>query len=359
MENIQDKNIEILFEPIKHEYTVNGEKAKISVTGIVEKQVTGNEYFSVPPDVLQRAADRGTEIHADLEYFVGKGTAPKTKACQNFANYIKANGWTIESPLCEFKMAIRWTAQNDKKIQSFILSGTADLLCKLNGKWVVIDHKTTSSVHEESVRWQMSLLDFMARQLNGCIINGVLFDYIPAEELYVFHFDKSDVFKPIKVDRISDVEIMRMLDAEALDEEYHPTPVEILTPRQQDSLMELQKKLYSLKLAKKRLDDEEAQLRAQMEAAFAAHPDTKKVELEHMSITYTAPTTVEGFDKEKFKSENPELYKKYVTTSARKGSVTITLSKELQAQLELSSPDVAIAQPKLTGRKNTKRGFFS
>ena len=201
MENIQDKNIEILFEPIKHEYTVNGEKAKISVTGIVEKQVTGNEYFSVPSDVLQRAADRGTEIHADLEYFVGKGTAPKTKACQNFANYIKANGWTIESPLCEFKMAIRWTAQNDKKIQSFILSGTADLLCKLNGKWVVIDHKTTSSVHEESVRWQMSLLDFMARQLSGCIINGVLFDYIPAEELYVFHFDKSDVFKPIKVEK--------------------------------------------------------------------------------------------------------------------------------------------------------------
>ncbi len=356
----QEKVINIEFEPVAHEYTVNGEKAKISVTSLIGKQVTRDEYFSVDPEVLKRAADRGTDVHADLEYFVGKGTEPRTPECKNFAKYIQANGWTIEDPLCEFKLAIRYTAFNRVKIQSFILCGTADLMCKLNGKWVVIDHKTTSTIHEESVRWQMSLLDYMARQLNGCTINGKLFEYIPAEELYVFHFDKQAVFRPVKVDPISDVEIERLLTAEALDEEYHPTPVDILTPRQEVSLLELQKKLYSLKLAKKRLDEEESALRTQMEQAFEAHPDTKKVELSDVTVTYTPPTTVEGFDKERFKEENPELYKKYVTKSTRKGSVTITLSKELQAQLELRAPDVAIAALPAPKRKNKmNKGFFS
>ncbi|MCM1322946.1 MAG: PD-(D/E)XK nuclease family protein [Acetobacter sp.] len=355
----QPEIVEILFEPEKHEYTVNGEKADISVTTLIGKQVTHDEYFNVDPAVLKRAADRGTDVHADLEYFVGKGTEPRTQECKNFAAYIKANGWIIEHQLCEFKLAIKHTVDTGTKICSFILSGTADLMCKLNGKWVVVDHKTTSTIHEESVRWQMSLLDYMARQLSGSTINGYKFDYEPAEELYVFHFDKQAVFRPVKVERIPDIEIERLLDAEAKKEEYHPTPVDILTPRQMDELLDVEKKIASLKLAKKALDNQEAQLRAAMEEAFAAHPGTKKVELPHVTVTYKVPSTKQTFDVEKFQQDHPDLYKQYLVTTPVKGSVTITLSKDVQASLEARTPDVAIQQLPPPKRKNTKRGYFS
>lgn len=359
--------VNIEFEPVKHEYTVNGKKAKISVTSLIGKQITHDEYSTVDPAVLQRAADRGTDVHADLEFFVREGTEPRTQECKNFQKYIKEHNWTIENQLCEFKMAIEHTVTTPTKVCSFILSGTADLICKLNGKRAIIDHKTTSVVHEESVRWQMSLLDYMGRKLNGKIINGFLFNYEPAEEFYCFHFNKQAVFKPVKVEKISDIEIERLLDAEAQDEEYHPTPLDILTPRQQDALLELEKKLAGLKLAQEALSKQEAELKEEMLAAFQVHTDVKKLELPHLSISYVTPasTTKEEVDLEKLKAQFPEAYAACVVQkiSVTKPSVRITLSKEVKQLIEANNSTIQ-ALPSLPDatkpRKNSKRrGFFS
>ena len=364
MEEQETKKIDILFDPEKHAYTVNGKPAKISVTTLIGKQISKDEYIAVPDDVLKRAADRGTAVHADLEYYVGhQPHEPTTPECKNFANYIKANGWTIENPLTEFKLALEFSCVVDNKKYSFILCGTADLICILNGKHVVVDHKTTSVIHEESVRWQMSLLDYMARQLNGYIINGQLFNYVPAEEMYVFHFNKEAVFKPVRVDPISDVEIERLLIAEAMDEEYHPTPVEILTPRQQVALAEIEKKLTAIAAAKKLLEAEETKLKSEMLAAFEAHPDAPKtVDFGTVSCTYKKPYTRTSFDSEKFQQDHPDLYEQYVKVSTVKSSVSITLSKELKEYIEAKPQEIPLLSPpakKDQTKTKTKRGFFN
>ena len=360
----QPKQVEILFDPEKHAYTVNGKPAKISVTTLIGKQISKDEYIAVPEDVLKRAADRGTAVHADLEYYVGhQPHEPTTPECKNFANYIKANGWTIENPLTEFKLALEFSCVVDNKKYSFILCGTADLICILNGKHVVVDHKTTSVIHEESVRWQMSLLDYMARQLDGCIINGHEFHYTPAEELYVFHFDKSAIFRPVKVAPISDIEIERLLIAEAMDEEYHPTPVEILTPRQQVALEEVEKKLTAIAAAKKLLEDEETKLKSEMIQAFESHPDAQKtINFGAVSVTYSKPGTRTSFDSEKFQQDHPDLYAQYVKTSTTKSSVRITLSKEIKEYIEAKPQEIPLLSPpakKAADKPKTKRGFFN
>lgn len=364
MEEITQKKIDIQFNPENHTYTVNGKPAKISVTTLIGKQIEKDEYIAVPEDVLKRAADRGTAVHADLEYYVGhQPYEPTTPECKNFANYIKANGWTIENPLTEFKLALEFSCVVDNKKYSFILCGTADLICILNGKHVVVDHKTTSVIHEESVRWQMSLLDYMARQLNGYLINGQLFTYVPAEEMYVFHFNKEAIFKPVKVEPISDVEIERLLIAEAMDEEYHPTPVEILTPRQLVALEEIEKKLTAIAAAKKLLEAEETKLKSEMLAAFEAHPDAPKtVDFGTVSCTYTKPTTRTSFDSEKFQQDHPDLYEQYVKVSPVKPSIRITLSKELKEYIEAKPQEIPLLSPpakKEPTKTQTKRGFFT
>ena len=354
----EPRQITIDFIPETHRYFVDGEEAKISVTALIDKQVTQTEWFAIDPEILKRAADRGTDVHADCEYFIGKGTEPRTQECKNYATYIKEHNWKIENALTEFKLAIRWTSTDGKA--SFVLCGTADLICRLNSVPIISDYKTTSVIHEESVRWQMSLLDFMARQLNGCIINGQQFIYEPAQELYVFHFDKQAKFTPVKVDFIPETEIIRLLDAEAKNEEYHPTPVDLLTPRQQEALIEVEKKLCSMKAAKTILDAEEAKIREELIQAFQAHPQAKSLKLESVSVTYTGETTKQTFDVERFQAEHPDLYEQYLVTSKVKPRVTITLAKHIKDQIEAYAPRTtqisALPAPK---RRNIKKGFFS
>lgn len=353
------EQIQIDFTPETHEYKVNGKKAKISVTALIDKQISKTEWFAIDPEILQKAAARGTDVHADLEYFVGKGTEPRTQECKNFAEYLKAHQWKIEEPRTEFKLAIEHTAERNGIKHSFILCGTADLICVLNGKHIILDYKTTSVIHEQEVRWQMSLLDYMARQLNGKEINGEPFIYVPAEEMYVFHFDKQAKFKPVKVDPIPDVEIIRLLDAEALEEEYHSTPVDILTPKQEQRLLDIEKRLTALKAAQALLANEEASLKAQMEQAFQAHPATRKVELSNLTISYKPGTTRTTFDTARFEKDHPDLYKQYCVVTEVKGSVSITLSKQVKEQIEAYSSDIpslpALPKP---ARKNSKRGYF-
>lgn len=356
---MEPRQIQIDFIPETHEYFVDGEKAKISVTSLIDKQVTRTEWAGIDPEILRRAADRGTKVHADCEYFIGKGTKPKTPECQNYATYIKEHNWQITQALTEYKLAIRYVSTD--ATASFILCGTADLICFLNGVPIVADYKTTSVIHEESVRWQMSLLDYMARQLNGCIINGQLFEYTPAEELYVLHFDKQARFTPVKVDFIPEAEIVRMLDAEAKNLEYYPTPVELLTPRQQEQLLELEKKLCSLEATKKLLEKEESAIRSELISAFQAHQDVKTLTLASLSATYTPATNRETFDTKRFAEEHPDLYKQYLTTTEVKPKVTITLAKHIKEQIEAYSPQTAqiSALPAPKQRRTLKRGFFN
>ena len=358
----ENQQLEITFLPEPHEYFVNGKKAKLSVTNLIEKQISHNEYFSVDPGILKRAADRGTDVHADLEYIVGKGTEPRTLEGKNFVRYIKEHNWTIENARTEYKLAIEHaTTKSDGSLAAFILCGTADLICTLNGKPVVVDHKTTSVIHTEDVRWQMSLLDYMARKLSGYRINGEYFEYHPAEEMYVFHFDKQGNFTPVQVDPIPDVEIERLLDAEAKDEEYHATPVDILTPKQEAELLDIEKQITSLKAAQKVLEAKEKELKRLMIEAFEAHPGTTSVQLPSFTVSYIPPTTRTSPNFEIIAKDFPQVSTdpKYQQVSNVSGSIRITLNKNIKDTIEAYSAATPIATPNNnTVYRAKKRGFF-
>lgn len=356
---MENNQLDIQFFDDTHTYLVNGKQAKISVTALIEKQITKTDWRGVDMEMLQRAANRGTDVHSDLEHFVGYGTEPRTEECKNFAKFLKDNNWVIEDPLCEFKLAITFRVPYKGSYAELLLTGTADLICKLNGKYTVIDHKTTSVVHKEYVAWQMSLLNYMARKCNGMVINGRPFNYHEAEQLFVFHFDKQAKFKPVPAEFIPDSEIERLLEAEAKDEEYHATTIDILTPRQQLDLEEIEKKLCSLKAAQKMLDEQEKLLKAEMKTAFESHPQVKKVEMSNVTVSYTSPTTKTVFDTEAFQRDYPELYAKYSVTQPVAGSVRITLAKNVKDMLEAKSSELpllpTLPRPKRAG---TKKGFF-
>lgn len=350
--------IEILFKEEGHEYTVNGRKSDCSVTELIGKQIDKTEWFGVPSDVLKRAADRGTFVHKDLELMVRDGRPPETQEAKNFAAWLTTQ--KLENPKTEFKLAIEH--------HGLLLTGTADFIATLNLFSTLADYKTTSVIHHETVRWQLSLLDYMARKCNGAIINGVLLEYTPAEKFFVFHFDKEGVFTPVELTKISDIEIERLLDAEADGKEYHPST--FITPRLQADVVAVQTQIAQHQLALKALEAQDTALKTSLLTAFEANPDIKSVECPEFKITYVAPTVTTSFDSKGFEAAFPEEAKKWRKTSSKKGYVLITLrdataqNSAIPASLptQSASPSTQSGLPSLppapAKRKKAKKDYF-
>lgn len=366
----QPIDVSILFDEPTHTYLINNVKARTSVTSLIDRQVFKTNWAGVDPVVLQRAAQRGTNVHKDLELFLRDGREPETPCGQNFKTFLHENEWEFIDHKEEFKVAIEWKS---KKGNSFILAGTADLFATLKTRDfqapIAADHKTTSVVNRDSVRWQLSLLDYMARNLNGNKINGEPFEYTPAEKLFCFHFNKQAQFTPIEVTPISDVEIERLLEAEADGEEYFPIPQEIITPRQQEEILSIEQQIVQLEQTKKALETRKKELTDALLQGFEKHTDITSIKTDSFTISYVKGRETKKFDEERFITENPDIAQKYqksifdseafttsnydwaqeyIETKTTKASVRITLSKELKENIPLittSSGRITVSTP--------------
>ena len=342
--------VNIEFNEELHEYHVNGRKADISVTALIDKQISKTEWHTIPADVLQKAADYGTAVHLDLELFVRDGKTPEFNETKNFQKFLKSN--PLATPRTEFRLALEH--------RGLLLTGTADLMAYLNMIPIIADYKTTSVIYEESVRWQMSLLDYMARKLHGAIVNGSLFEYTPAQKLFVFHFDKKKQgqFTPVEVAPISDIEIERMLDAEAAGQEYVPTT--FITPRLQQEVLSIQAAITKHKKAIAELEAQDDALRAGLLTAFEAHPDIKRVECPEFTISYVAPSQGTAFDAKAFEAAHPDQALNYQKTTSRKGYVTIKLKEgaDISVADSTSAALPPVPKPAPTKRSKAKQGYF-
>lgn len=365
-------DVTILFTEETHEYLVNNKKAKISVTSLIDKQISKTNFASIDPVILANAAARGTRVHRDLELFVKDGTVPTTPEAINFKLFTEKNGWEFTDHLEEFKLALEWTSRNNPN-NSFILAGTADLITNLRGivskdsiTPIMVDHKTTSVIHTQDVRWQLSLLNYMARALDKSVINGQFFNYIQPTNFYVFHFNKQAQFEPIEVTLINDIEIERLLDAEADGEEYHPLPTDIITPRQQEELLSIEQQIAQLEQTKKVLELKKEKLKQSLIEGFILHPEVTSIKTNSFSISFIQGSTASVFDASRYEEEHPEEASKYRRDKVTKPQVRITLNKSLREeipilatgtgqQLVLESPPVA----KKGKREKAKKDYFN
>lgn len=78
---------------------------------------------------------------------------------------------------------------------------------------------------------------------------------------------------------------------------------------------------------KKKLEEKEKTLKEELEKAMTEN-GVKKFSNDFISISWVEPTTTETFDSATFKKDNPELAKKYIKISSKKGYVKITLKEE-------------------------------
>lgn len=163
------------FDPVKHAYTLNGEKvqgvttvlsllakpalivwaAKMAAEYIETTLEAGVAYDEVQIKEFAKnaqwahrskkdsAADAGTMVHEWIQAYV-EGKNPKMPVHEGMQKAIKAFlDWWIKQDVKVIQAEAKLCSPTLK------LAGTADLVCMLNGKLTIIDWKTGSGIYPE------------------------------------------------------------------------------------------------------------------------------------------------------------------------------------------------------------------
>lgn len=311
--------MKIEFREKDHTYFVNGEIAGISVTALLRKHGLAPDYSNISKAVLDNASNIGVEVHKDLENVLNiKDYTPTTYQGEQYAEYVKN---TFDCGVAEQMLAYEYNGM--------IIAGTADVMAiGKNGNLILADQKNTSKFHREYVSWQVSLLDYFARKLNGEKINGNPFNWKGASEFYCYHYNTSDggkmSIKPLE--KIDDKEIERLLECEYNGEIY--TRKELFLDKDFEiELQNVESLLVQKELEYKVAQESSKKMREQL-LDIMKKQGIKSWENEKLKVTYVEEVDKMLVNSKRLKEIYPLVYKDCLKVSKQKASVRITIRGE-------------------------------
>ena len=295
-----NQNTRVSFEDITHSYLLDNEVYLMGVTSLMKKHGLSPNYDNIPIEVLQRAAERGSKVHQDIEdYCNGKEVVmtPSLKAYIGCGVKAIANEYLI----------------SDNEIVASSIDIVADAG---NGKVNLIDIKTTSVLHLEPLSWQLSIYAFLFKFQNPDI---------EVAGLYGLHI-KSGKAQLVQVPRKDDSEIIDLLFCEKEDLPFFPKAKELPTTTK-DMLTTLEDVTAQITLIKTSLKEAE-DIKKAIEQKIIAEMEEKALKtLENgpMKVTYIAPYTREGVDAKKLQEAMPEVYDRYKKITNIGASIKVTI----------------------------------
>lgn len=129
-----------------HTYLVDGVIVP-SITQILKLKF-GSKYDNVNPQTLQRASEKGTEVHSAIENYCKTGDDNGLKEVHNFKFLQRAYNFRVignEIPVILF--------MNDKPVSA----GRLDLVLEIDGKIGLADIKRTATLDKEYLAYQLNL----------------------------------------------------------------------------------------------------------------------------------------------------------------------------------------------------------
>lgn len=140
---------ELAFDGSVHTYRLNGQIIP-SVTTLM-KPLSDDFYRTVDPEVLHRAAQRGTAIHNAIENYMEFGIRDIPP---QYSGYLEAflQWWESRKP-----EPLAMEGRVYHKILRY--AGTADLICIINGRLTLVDYKSSAQVNEKLCAVQLEGYD--------------------------------------------------------------------------------------------------------------------------------------------------------------------------------------------------------
>ena len=166
---------QLLFFDEGHKYTIDGEE--LPSVSELSRFISREIYGDVGQFNLDRAADRGTAVHKATELLDKYGTV---EIDEDISPYLKAYIAFRKEHKCEWQKIEYATHHHEN-----LYAGTLDRVGTVDGKLVVLDIKTSSTIQKPLYTAQLNLYRKMLPD--------------PIEQLVILHLKKDGTYKLIDI----------------------------------------------------------------------------------------------------------------------------------------------------------------
>lgn len=298
-------NTMVHFDKGHHTYTLSDGTTLSGITSMLHRQMFKDMYQNIPSHVLETAAIRGDTIHTSIELYDWMNADSQLPEVQHYANLKETHGFTT--------LSNEYLVSNNTTHASCI-----DVVWEnKEGQIVLADIKTTSKIHDDYLKWQLSIYAYLFELQNP---------HLSVHKMACIWLPKPEYGQPSLryFDRIPSETIIQLLQCDALGQEFQPpTPPEIHESLP-STFLESEKKLVSILSTIKKFNELAESIKAQMTATMEQH-NMKRYESKHLTISYTAPSRRTTVDSNKLKTQFPEVYNACTRQTEVKPSIRFTI----------------------------------
>lgn len=177
-----------------HTYLVDGIIVP-SVTQVLQFKFP-DKYKGVPESVLNNKAEYGTKVHKLIEILNNADNfRPVIEAINEF-DYIIANSLEQYAKIFSNNKIVPISQENI--VYNDRVAGRYDLLAEVNGELSLCDIKTTATLDQEYLSWQLSIYNYLGK--------------IGAKKLYAIWLPKKDLGRLIEVKFKTNEEIENLIE---------------------------------------------------------------------------------------------------------------------------------------------------
>ena len=304
----------VAFDEFTHSY-IMGDKVLIGITTLMKHQGLSPDYDGISPEILADAAKRGTAVHTLLEHYDNGETAvPAEVLSDYFEGKVLQTKEEQEALLKAYaKLGLQIECSEYLVTDNKIVASFIDKVFK-DGS--LADVKTTSSLHLDSVAWQLSIYAYLFERQNP---------EIKVPHLYAIHIRNGQA-KLIEVQRVADEEVAEVLRCEEAGERYvqKNAPADaslVLSDAEALALVDAETKIAAYEAATKELKASSEAIKDKLYQYMLAN------NLEEMScpggvFKLKKPYETTRVNSAKLKSKYPEIAAEVSSVSEVKGSVS-------------------------------------
>ena len=295
--------VPVLFDPETHTYT-NEETGELlsGITGTLLKRLFPSKYDGVPKDILAKAAEKGSNVHASIELYEKIGVTPSTQEGKAYADITRRNGMVALD--CEY------TVTDFKHYASQI-----DVIYEVQENVVdLADIKTTYKFDEDSVSWQLSIYAYMMSLCNP---------HVKVRKLLGIWL-RGDTAQIIEVKRHTDEEVIRLIKSDMADKDDDIPATEQPLP---DYIKANIDRLYEVVQKKKELQEEEQRIKSEILDKMSGD-NLKSIDAVRILFTVVKERTKRRFDEKRFKEEHSDMFNEYQKEIIEKETLKITLRND-------------------------------
>ena len=308
MARVKLKDSGVLFDEENHTYLL-GDKYLSGITGTLQRQFFPNEFEGIPKDVIDAAAQYGTDVHHSCEDFDHAWINDGTVEVQDYIQICKENNLTHECSEYTVTDGSDWASRIDKVYR--VSDDTFD----------IGDIKTYGVMTADKLakaKWQLSIYAYLFELQNKkAKVNRLFIIHLRNKQKKDGTFDH--ISEIIFINRIPSEICMDLLATDLRGEQFanpYDIPEEISS--QETEIREL---METKSAVEERLATIKADILSKMESL-----DVRTWATQTMRLTRKLPSTRASFNAALFKQEHPDLdYAPYERVSQVASSLTITI----------------------------------